>query len=82
MLLGRHCYAICAVVGCCRQARLAMLDSAAIAARGEEIKLNSAEFLWLCKGIRPPLLPNKVVVDPKLAAHLQERFRPATLRGK
>jgi hypothetical protein len=39
-----------------------MLDSAAIAARGEEIKLNSAEFLWICKGIRPPLLADKPVV--------------------
>jgi hypothetical protein len=58
------------------------LSIAEIGARAEEIKTNSAEFLWLCKGIRPPLLPNKIAVDPNLAAHLQERFRPATLRGK
>jgi hypothetical protein len=58
------------------------LSIAEIGARGEEIKTNSAEFLWLCKGIRPPLLPNKIAVDPNLAAHLQERYRPATLRGK
>jgi hypothetical protein len=58
-----------------------LMSSAEIAARGEQIKLNSAEFLWL-KGIRPPLLPDKIAVDPDLAAHLQERFRPATLRGK
>jgi hypothetical protein len=30
---------------------------AAIAARGEEIKTNSAEYLWVCRGIRPALLP-------------------------
>jgi hypothetical protein len=58
------------------------LSIAEIGARGEQIKLNSAEYLWLCKGIRPPMLPNKVAVDPNLAAHLQERFRPATVRGK
>jgi hypothetical protein len=57
-----------------------LMDSAAIAARGEQIKLNSAEYLWICKGIRPPLLPNKIAVDPSLAAHLRERFRPATRR--
>jgi hypothetical protein len=59
-----------------------VLSIADIGARAEEIKTNSAEFLWLCKGIRPPLLPNKIAVDPNLAAHLQDRFRPATLRGK
>jgi hypothetical protein len=32
---------------------------AAIAARGEQIKTNSAEFLWICKGVRPSLLPDK-----------------------
>ena len=30
--------------------------AAAIAARGEQIKTNSAEFLWVCRGIKPPLL--------------------------
>jgi hypothetical protein len=59
-----------------------LVNSAEIATRGEEIKLNSAEYLWVCRGIKPPLLPNKIAVDPNLAAHLQERFRPATLRGK
>jgi hypothetical protein len=38
-----------------------VVSSASIAARGEEIKLNSAEFLWVCKGIRPPLLADKPI---------------------
>jgi hypothetical protein len=68
------------------------LSCAEIGARGEEIKTNSSEYLWICKGIRPPLLPNKIAVDPNLAAHLdpnlaahlQVRLRPAALatRGK
>jgi hypothetical protein len=32
---------------------------AAIAARGQEIQTNSAEYLWICRGIKPPLLPDK-----------------------
>jgi hypothetical protein len=31
--------------------------AAAIAARGEQIKTNSAEYLWICRGIKPALLP-------------------------
>jgi hypothetical protein len=31
--------------------------AAAIAARGEQIKTNSAEFLWICRGVRPALPP-------------------------
>jgi hypothetical protein len=31
---------------------------AAIAARGEQIKQNSAEYLWICRGIKPSLLAN------------------------
>jgi hypothetical protein len=58
------------------------LSCAEIGARAEEIKTHSAEFLWICKGVRPPLLADKIAVDPNLAAHLQERFRPATSRGK
>jgi hypothetical protein len=27
----------------------------AIAARGEQIKTISTEFLWVCRGIKPPL---------------------------
>jgi hypothetical protein len=38
-----------------------LMNSAEIAVRGEEIKLNSAEFLWVCKGVLPPLLPNKPI---------------------
>jgi hypothetical protein len=56
----------------------------AIAARGEEIKRNSAEFLWLCCGIKPPLLPDppkpiaKPGVDP---AHPQLQLRPRPLNN-
>jgi hypothetical protein len=31
----------------------------AIAARTEEIQTNSAEYLWICRGIKPPLLSDK-----------------------
>ena len=31
--------------------------AAAIAARGEQIKTNSSEYLWICRGIRPALPP-------------------------
>ena len=46
--------------------------------RGEQIKQNSAEDLWICRGIRPPLLPDKPVpihpsVDPE---DLQLQPRP------
>jgi hypothetical protein len=46
---------------------------AAIATRGEQIKTNSGEYLWICCGIKPPLLPNKpVVADPSVnPEHLQ-----------
>jgi hypothetical protein len=38
---------------------------AALATRGEQIKTNSAEFLWICCGIKPPPLPDKsTAVDP------------------
>jgi hypothetical protein len=29
----------------------------AIAARAEQIRTNSSEYLWVCRGIRPPLPP-------------------------
>jgi hypothetical protein len=50
---------------------------AAIATRGEQIKTNNAEYLWICCGIRPPLLPNKpVVADPSVnPEHLQVQLR-------
>ena len=46
---------------------------AAIAVRGEQIKQNSAEYLWVCCGVRPPLLPDRpVVADPSVnPEHLQ-----------
>ncbi len=28
-----------------------------IAARSEQIRSNSAEFLWVCRGVKPALLP-------------------------
>jgi hypothetical protein len=39
---------------------------AAIAARGEQIKTSSVEYLWICRGIRPPLLPEppKPIAQP------------------
>jgi len=36
---------------------------AAVAARGEQIKTNSAEYLWVCCGIRPPLLSDKPIAQ-------------------
>jgi hypothetical protein len=49
---------------------------AAIAARGEQIKTNSAEYLWLCRGIRPPLLSDKpVVTDPNVNSEDQHLRR-------
>jgi hypothetical protein len=30
---------------------------AAIATRGEQIKTNSAEYLWICRGVKPALPP-------------------------
>jgi hypothetical protein len=38
---------------------------AAVAARGEEIKTASAEFLWICRGVKPPLPP----ADKPVATH-------------
>jgi len=37
----------------------------AIAVRGEQIKTNSAEYLWICRGIKPPLLSDKPVVTDR-----------------
>ena len=41
----------------------------AIAVRGEQIKTQSAEFLWICFGVRPPLLPDKPVIADRTAAN-------------
>ena len=50
---------------------------AGIAARREQIKTNSAEYLWICRRVKPPLLPNKpVVADPSVnPEHLQVQLR-------
>jgi hypothetical protein len=47
----------------------------AIAARGEQIKRNSAEYLWICCGIKPPPLPDKPVVTNTKADPEQLRLR-------
>jgi hypothetical protein len=55
---------------------------AAIAERGEQIKTNSAEFLWVCCGIRPPFSPGRPVLTDRGAAdhpddlQLQLQARP------
>lgn len=51
---------------------------AAIAAHGEQIKVSSAEYRWICRGIKRAPLPDKPVatdssVDPK---NLQLQPRP------
>ena len=45
---------------------------------GGQIKTNGAEYLWICRGIRPPLLPDKpVLTDPSVdPEHLQVQPRP------
>jgi hypothetical protein len=52
----------------------------AVATRGEQIKTNSAEYLWLCRGLKPPLLPDEpVATDPAVTSkdqHLR-RFNSA-----
>jgi hypothetical protein len=62
----------------------AVAVAAAVAKRGEEIKQNSAEFLWVCCGLRPPLLPDKpVVTDSKIDPEhleLQRRLISGTAR--
>jgi len=37
--------------------------AAAIAARAEQIRKASAEYLWICCGIKPPLPDKPVVTD-------------------
>jgi hypothetical protein len=45
--------------------------AAAIAARGEQIKTGSAEYLWICRGIKPALPPpdKPVVVARNSSGH-------------
>jgi hypothetical protein len=35
----------------------------AIAAHGEQIKINSAQYLWICRGVKRPLLPDTLVAQ-------------------
>src|SRR5262249_43369285 len=44
---------------------------------------NSAEFLWVCRGIKPPLLPERPLADPDADPQLQPRplNRPRPQRG-
>jgi hypothetical protein len=56
--------------------------AAAVAARGEQIKTASAEYLWICCGTKPPLLPDKPA-DLKVAPEqleLQQRLLSGTAR--
>jgi hypothetical protein len=45
---------------------------------------NSAEYFRICRGIKPPLLPDKpVAVDPKVnSEHLQLKSAPAERRQR
>jgi hypothetical protein len=58
---------------------------AAAAPSGEQIKTNSAEYLRICRGTRPPLLPDKPVVTDRSAADhpddLQLRLRARLFDG-
>jgi hypothetical protein len=47
-----------------------------IGARGEQIKTNSAEYLWICRGIKPAPLPDKPVVTNTNPEQPQLRPRP------
>jgi len=57
----------------------------AVTARGEQIKTNSAEHLWICRAISPPLLPDKpVITDRSATGHpddLQLQLQPRLLNG-
>jgi len=47
----------------------------AIGTRGEEIKTNSAEYLWPCRGIKPLMLADKppvVTADDERQWHLDD----------
>jgi hypothetical protein len=50
-----------------------------LAAHGEQIKTNGAEFSLGCRGVRPPLLPDKPVAQgPPLWATLRSPNNPTT----
>ena len=55
----------------------------AIAARGEAIKTNSTEFLWVCRGIKPPVLPpDKPLPSDAAVSPLQPQRRPLNSGGE
>jgi len=55
----------------------------AIAARGEAIKTNSTEFLWVCRGIKPPVLPpDKPLPSDAAVSPLQSQPRPLNSGGR
>jgi hypothetical protein len=47
----------------------------AVAARDEQIKTHSVEYLWVCHGVKPPLLPNTPVVTESKSIGLQLQLR-------
>jgi hypothetical protein len=58
--------------------------AAAIAKRGEEIKTHSAEFLWICQGVRPPLPPPDkpaIVARNSPGPEVRELVREPRARG-
>jgi hypothetical protein len=55
--------------------------AAAIAARGEEIKTHSAEYQWICRGVKPALLPpDKPAVAARSGRSGPEVFESALRR--
>jgi hypothetical protein len=52
---------------------------AGIAACGEQIKTNSAKYLWICRGVNPPPLPDRPVVNDPNVDPEQLRMRPRLL---
>jgi hypothetical protein len=52
----------------------------AIASRGEEIKTSSAEYLWICRGIKPALPPPDKPVTDRSSNQPQLRARPAAVK--
>jgi hypothetical protein len=52
--------------------------AAALATRGEQIKTNDVEHLWICRGIKTPLLPDRPITPDRGVnpAHLQLQPRP------
>lgn len=56
---------------------------ATVATRGEQIKSNSAEYLWICCRIKPPLPDRPVVADPSVnpeQLQVQLRRRGGSIR--